>query len=353
MATPLVSVIMPVYNNADTVVAAGRSILDQTVDDLELIIIDDGSTDDSYEMASQLRDPRVRLFRNRSNLGVSKTRNRGLDLMKGQYMAPMDSDDVCYPRRLELTLNILHSNPETGVCGGWALWKGWGGRSFVARLPWGPEAVRAYLLYGMPAPHDTLLFRSSVLRDSEVRYSETSKAAVDYDFYRKCARVTGVDNVPAVLMEYRCNLGGISNTRASEATSRRMAGLREELEKLLSDPIDDATLRLHARVGNGTGAQTVQDLEAYRLWLEKLVGANRNRQVYTDAGLAKATAMVWFCSCRNSAHLGLAAWRAWRTSRWSCAYSPPAGELVSFAGTWFLSQLMPSRRKAQGALSGL
>ena len=164
MSDPLVSVILPMYNNGGTIRAAVRSILRQTVSDIEVIILDDGSSDDSYAIVDRIQDPRIRLYRNESNLGVSKTRNRGIELMRGSFMAPMDADDICTSRRLELTLDVLQRDPEIGVCGGWALWKGWGPVAFVGRLPWGASAVAAYLLYGMPAPHPTLLFRGELLK---------------------------------------------------------------------------------------------------------------------------------------------------------------------------------------------
>ncbi|MEI6218495.1 MAG: glycosyltransferase family 2 protein, partial [bacterium] len=102
MSNPLISVILPVYNNATTVEAAARSMLRQTISDMELIIIDDGSSDDSVAVVERIRDPRIRVYRNDRNIGCSASRNRGLDIMRGAYMAPMDADDICHPRRLEL-----------------------------------------------------------------------------------------------------------------------------------------------------------------------------------------------------------------------------------------------------------
>jgi len=351
--TPLVSVVMPLYNNAGTVAAAARSILRQTVQDLELIVVDDGSSDGSADAVATLRDPRIRLLRRATNGGVSVARNRGLEEIRGRFMAPMDADDVCRPYRLARTLRVLEANPGIVACGGRALWKGWGWIPFTGRLPWGPDAVRAYMLFGMPSPHDALLFRSSVVREHGVRYPVNQRAADDYTFYRQCARHGGVDNVADVLVEYRCNRMGISNTRATEATARRLDGLREELSGLLPEPFSEQTLRFHARVGNGTGVSTGEELNASRLWLDTLERANRERRVYAPKGLALASAMVWFSICRNSAHLGVGAWRAWRHSTWAECYRPAISEYVGFVGSWALGRVSPSRRHAQGALDGL
>ncbi|MDZ4199064.1 MAG: glycosyltransferase family 2 protein [Kiritimatiellia bacterium] len=353
MTAPLLSVILPFYNNAATLDMAVRSVLRQTVTNLELILIDDGSTDNSQALAQRWKDPRIRLFQNEQNLGVSRTRNRGLDLMRGEFMAPMDADDRWFRHRLEWTLQKLRENPALGICGGRALWKGWSPFPFVCRLPWGPDAVQAYLLYGMPSPHGSLLFRASLIRERGARYPEHLKAAVDYDFYRQCAQETGADNVPRVVMEYHRNPAGITHTHGRAATARRLQGLREELLKLLPDGVDEDTVRFHARWGNGTGASDSGDLEAGRAWLEKLERINAGCRVYSVEGLAKVNGLVWFHCCRNSAHLGRAAWRAWMDSPWTGHYRPTPSEWFSFAGSGLMAACIPSRRKPQGALRGL
>jgi hypothetical protein len=353
MTAPLISVVLPVCNNAATVESAARSVLRQTVRDLELIVVDDGSTDGSLAAVSHLRDPRVRVCRNERNLGVSRTRNRGLDLVRGAFMAPMDADDVCHPRRLERTLEVLQRSEGIGVCGGWARWRGWGRLPFVPRLPCAPPAVRAYLVYGAPFHHDTLLFRRAAYERHGLRYPEDVSAGEDFDLYCRCARTTGAQNVPSVLVDYRHNPEGLISTRAREGTAARLRCLREELLRLLPEGVDEAALRFHAAVGNGTGAETAEALERSRAWLQQLVDANGRRQAYDPRGLAAATAMVWFRVCRNSAHLGLTAWRAWRRSPWATYDRPTREELVSFLGSWVLSRVFPSRRKPQGQLRGL
>lgn len=102
-ASPLVSVIMPAYNAEPYIEEAVLSVLNQTVSDLELIVIDDGSMDRSREIVEDLakRDCRVRLIANEENMGVAKTRNRGLDICKGKYVALLDSDDYWQSRMLE------------------------------------------------------------------------------------------------------------------------------------------------------------------------------------------------------------------------------------------------------------
>ena len=113
-ATPLVSVIMPAYNAEPFIEEVIASVIAQTVADWELIVIDDCSTDDTVQIVSAFvrQDPRIQLLTNAVNMGVAKTRNRGLDLCRGQYVALLDSDDYWKPRFLE---KMLARAEQTGA----------------------------------------------------------------------------------------------------------------------------------------------------------------------------------------------------------------------------------------------
>lgn len=104
--TPLVSVIMAAYNAVTYIKAAIQSVQAQTVTDWELLVIDDGSKDETAALVSELarQDSRIRPISNAQNMGTARSRNRGLDLARGQYVAFLDSDDQWYPDKLEKQL---------------------------------------------------------------------------------------------------------------------------------------------------------------------------------------------------------------------------------------------------------
>jgi teichuronic acid biosynthesis glycosyltransferase TuaG len=108
-AAPLVSVIMPAYNAGRFLADAIVSVQAQTVTDWELFVIDDGSSDDSRQIAAEFarKDPRIRLVINEENLGVARSRNRGIGMSKGQYIAFLDSDDIWYPQKLQKQLEKM------------------------------------------------------------------------------------------------------------------------------------------------------------------------------------------------------------------------------------------------------
>src|SRR3989338_8491510 len=115
--TALISVIIPVYNGNGFLPAALESILDQTYRNFEVIAIDDGSTDNSYEILKDYaeRDSRLRVFRNSKNLNIANTLNRGIKLARGQYIARMDADDIALPHRLAKQLHYLLLHPDTVI----------------------------------------------------------------------------------------------------------------------------------------------------------------------------------------------------------------------------------------------
>ena len=105
---PMVSVVIPVFNAERFLAQAVQSVIDQTMGDWELILVDDGSTDQSTELAEHFAacDPRIRLLRNPVNVGVSETRNRGVRAARGQFIALLDSDDRWHPEKLEKQLAL-------------------------------------------------------------------------------------------------------------------------------------------------------------------------------------------------------------------------------------------------------
>ncbi len=118
-AVPLVSVVIPVYNAAPVLAEAVNSVLRQTHANLEIFLIDDGSTDSSWELIQRyaMQDKRVRAIQNQQNAGQSKTRNVALRQATGQYVAFVDADDICQPSRFSEQVRYLSEHPEIGVVG--------------------------------------------------------------------------------------------------------------------------------------------------------------------------------------------------------------------------------------------
>jgi len=147
--SPKISVVIPVYNREKYVQSAVDSILSQTFSDFELLVIDDGSTDGSIAVVQSYSDPRIRFVRNNTNLGVSATRDKGIQLARGEYLAFLDSDDCAYPDRLRKQTAFLDNHPDYAAVGSWSEWMSEEGHPSgrIKRKPTSSKEIAAWRLF--------------------------------------------------------------------------------------------------------------------------------------------------------------------------------------------------------------
>ncbi len=203
--SPLVSVVMPVYNGVRFVQEAVSSILQQTFCDFELLIIDDCSTDGSFPLLKEIarNDQRIRLFHNNRNLGISKTRNKGIQLSRGKYIAVLDCDDIAMPDRLEKQVSFLEDHPHFGLITGNLIIIDENSREIGhRRYPSEDEAIRRVMLRYNPFAQPASMYRRS-LCDSVGMYREDMTSCADYDLFLRFAAVAKVANLPEYLIKYR------------------------------------------------------------------------------------------------------------------------------------------------------
>lgn len=208
---PAISVVLPAYNSAPFLREAVESILAQTERDFELILINDGSTDDTDEIARQLSfaDGRIRYFV-QENLGIVAALNRGLELCKGDFIARMDADDVARADRFEQQLKLLRARPDVVICGSEA--QGFGDVTGRIRKPCSDSACRAWLFLDPCFVHPTVMFRRTIV-DRGIRYRKQFLYGEDYDFWCEAARVGRMANIGQPLLRYRFHAGQLTTTR--------------------------------------------------------------------------------------------------------------------------------------------
>lgn len=201
--TPIISVIMAVYNGEKYLQESVESVLNQTFPDLEFIIVDDGSTDRTWPILAKYDDPRIRLIQNVKNIGLASSLNKALSIAVGSYVARMDADDISLPDRLAIQHRYLEANPEVGVLGTQMIIIDMYGRgSKTYHVPSTHGAILWGLFFGNPLAHPTVMFR----RDPVVAcggYDETIKASQDKDLWiRLCDRIRFA-NLEDRLVKYR------------------------------------------------------------------------------------------------------------------------------------------------------
>lgn len=320
LPVPEVSVLLPVRNGEAFVRRAITSVLSQTFRNFELLILDDASTDCTPVILDSIRDTRLRRLRNDEPLGIAASLNRGLGAARGQFIARMDADDICHPRRLEWQVDFLARHPSVGLCGSWMTCFG-AGRRFLLAYPTGPDCVRAYLLFDNPLAHPTVCWRASLSRERSWRYDERLRAAQDFDLWVRGAACTEIDNLPVSLLRYRLHEASVSHVSQAISDGQVTELLRQQLEKIGIHP-DEQQLRFHRAVGHGAGQNSRSDLDRAERWLAFLLGANRGAAVFPEKGLAQAAGFVWWRVCLNSANLGPGTWWRWRRSALARHHAP-------------------------------
>ena len=202
--SPLITVLLPVYNGAKELKRSVFSILDQTYTNFELLIINDGSTDESSSILDQLTDPRIKVM-HQKNLGLAATLNRGISLSNGKYIARQDQDDFSYLTRLEKQVTYLEEHPECALLGTRA--EIWVGEKPTERAHDHPSenGILAFeLLFNNPFVHSSVMLRRDALLEIGGYTTDPSRQPPeDYELWSRISRRFCVANLPERLVIYR------------------------------------------------------------------------------------------------------------------------------------------------------
>lgn len=223
---PLVSVVMPVYNSEFYLVNSIKSILEQTFSSFEFFIIDDGSTDRSLEIISDMSqiDERINLIKNEMNLGVAISLNKGIAMSKGKYIVRMDADDISLPRRLEEQVKFMEARPEVDVLGTGCMLIDKSGvrlRDFV--FPSHSLMLQWDLPFFTPLIHPSVMMRSSTIKKIG-GYDPQMKHTEDYDLWWRVSLSGGLANLQEIHLLLRSHGENVSVRYQSqqEEFSRRI-----------------------------------------------------------------------------------------------------------------------------------
>lgn len=215
---PRVTVLMTVYNGLPYLAEAIESVLAQTFQDFELVIIDDASTDGSVACIRHYTDPRIRLWVNAKNLGQARSLNEGLSHARASYIARLDQDDVCLPRRLEKQVAQLDARPNVAVVGTLMAGMDANGRQTVVMgrtLNDYGAFIGSLLLELCPLCHPSVMFRREVVTLLG-GYDESFVPAEDVELWTRLAlRRHTAYVIPELLMRSRIHQGQQSITNAS------------------------------------------------------------------------------------------------------------------------------------------
>lgn len=268
---PKVTVLMPVYNVALFIHEAIESILNQTMSDFELLIINDGSSDTTRDEVFKFNDSRIRFVENKQNIGLANTLNRGLELAKGEYIARMDGDDISMPDRIEKQLAVLEKNQDIDICG--AGYHFFGTKNYDVIYPQRHDEIKVGLLFGccMIIP----MFRKKSLLDKGLRYNQNFFPAEDYRFWVECMLSDlRMFNIPEILFLYRMHSSQVSVVMTDQ--QRVSDDIRKFYFKSLFPHFNDSVVNdFIAKFSILTNFKALEDYDLHKKFIDVLVSENK------------------------------------------------------------------------------
>ena len=280
----LVSVIMSNFNTPEAFLRkAIESVLNQTYDNFEFIIIDDYSTDDSLSVIESYKDERIKIIKNEKNLGLTKSLNTGLRVARGEFVARMDSDDICLRERFEKQVDFLKQNPQVIVCGTAVEligdWQGKHSNGILFRELPEKESLNIHLLFGNypNIVHPTAMFNRELLLKYNIEYNENYRLAQDYRMWVSCSSVAECVNIPEVLLQYRVHGGAVSTKDNTVQSNIALQIMREQLTALNVE-LDGEFEGIHSNFLSQRHSYNLK----YKEWITYLISKNESSKIYNQ-----------------------------------------------------------------------
>lgn len=270
--SPLVSVIMPVFNAEKFLRESIPSILAQTYKNFEFIILDDGSTDSSVSISSHYaaRDSRIKLHISKTNLGITRILNKGVAIAKGTYIARMDADDISFSTRLEKQVEFLHNHPEHILVGtSVELFFGNQKPSGIQPLLYSSHAeLKINSLFYCPFFHPSIMVKADIIKTAP--YDENYPRAEDYELWTRLLRKNPCANLNEVLLYYRMHPQQKTQTETNTLLSF-VSRLHQKQFDYYRIKYNSEDLEIHQFIpGSNTTPLSLEQLQLLDKWLKKL-----------------------------------------------------------------------------------
>lgn len=265
MTPPLVSVVMPVLNQQDYIRLAIDSILSQTLADFELIIIDDGSTDDTAQIIRTYIDKRIVTIKNEQNCGIAASLNRGIENARGKYIARMDADDISLPGRLKKQVDFMEANPEIGVLGSNAeVIDGKGNTKYSIKFPESHHLILWSFFFFDPIVHPSVMFRRDLVTQMggyrDLRERTQDSFPEDYDLWTRLVQTTWFSNLADVLLKLRKHESGTTHVHLASVNKHSVSISQGYFEDFLGQPVPRETVEIFWKIDKSQSVASAAEL---------------------------------------------------------------------------------------------
>lgn len=292
----LISVILPVFNQEKYIGEAIESILNQSYQEFELVIVNDHSTDRTSEIIKNYQDSRIRTFTTKKNLKLATLLNTYITKCKGKYIARMDADDLSMPNRLETQLSFLENNPEVDLVGGYTeLFGHKAGK--IWKYPLEHESIKTQLLFSNPISHPVAMFRKSSWIKKNIAYDAHFFRYQDYKLWTEAIDLLIFANIPEVLIKHRVYKDQLDDYYSSvEKNNLRLQIWKSILEKKLNIKPTSKQLKIHSHLADLSIPTSDYSIDDYYDWISRLQSANQKTKYYNQKELEQTLETFWYLS---------------------------------------------------------
>jgi glycosyltransferase involved in cell wall biosynthesis len=328
---------MAVHNGEPYLCAAVESILTQTFQDLELIVVDDGSTDNSLRLLQDYatNDARLKVLKNESNIGLASSLNKGFSAARGTYVARMDSDDISLPHRLERQVSFMDSHPDISVCGTWA--NLFGHQNAAKKYPTEHDDIRASLLFYTPVFHPSVMFRKSDIAQLDHLYEDKRQRVEDLELWSRLTTRLKMANLPEYLLKYR--VYNPSNVEKRKAVVAHGNAIRKTMLQTLVPDLNQKQFSLHMKIAWCHRNDSIEFMHEAADWLEHILNENKRNACFESNSLSRIVSERWWRVCKSSTELGPKSHRIYQSHPRLTNYNP--GLLLRMS--WFCKRLVSFR----------
>lgn len=289
-----VSVVIATYNNGPFLDESISSILNDSLKEIEIIIIDDGSTDKTEEIISRMKDNRIIYKKNAKNRGVAYSLNKGIRLSSGKFIAFLGADDISCKNRLLKQNDFLEKRPDIDVCGGWL--KTFGKEEKVIK-GFKNGFITSQLLLVNCVTHPSVMMKSSIFKNDNFFFNENFDCVIDYELWSRLISKYSFYNISEILVLYRLHENQISSLKKSKQIQNLDEIRRKNLERYLNFDPSKSDMVLNNKIFDMKIIQ--KELKMAESWLSKLNVKNIDIKKFNRFSYEETLLRYWFIICSN------------------------------------------------------
>lgn len=297
-STPLCSVIIPAHNCSSFILETLESLVSQTLNDIQIIVIDDASTDNTLDTvnAALKSDRRIELICHDTNLGQSNALNTGILASRGEYIAFLDADDIAMQYRLEKQISILEKHEDLILVGGSLVTKSetYALDGIVWRYELDPQKIKIKSLFKSEFITGCMCFRRSAIMKHSLFFDPEIRIGADWDLSLRTIKVGAYFNIDDILIQYRLHENQMTWNMKDDVSSSSASIRKQQLNELGINPTP-LEMMIHLAVSpcnywqhgkHPYFAKLNNDLpELARVWFDKIIAANKSSAVYDTESL--------------------------------------------------------------------